>query len=86
MVTKKELEREYLKNKKSTRECARLFGISQPVIRYYMKKYNIKGRPYTENKIPLKKGDKMPEKWKKSIAKAMTNNPRNYMRGGKWRT
>jgi len=80
-ITKKALYKEYVVNKKSTRECANFFGTYQAKIRQLMKEYGIKARDYTENKMPLKKGDKMPQQWRKKIAKSMTNNPKNWMYG-----
>ena len=80
-LTGENLYKEYIDNKRSTRECAKAFGVTQSLIMRRMRYWNIPSRSYKENKMPLKKGDKMPESQKENISKAMVDNPRNYMLG-----
>lgn len=73
-MDKQSLHRLYVTEGKSTRECAEHFGMGQGGIRYWMQKYGIKGRPYTENKMPTPKGGKLKKKHRKGISSSMRGN------------
>lgn len=57
-TSKEELNDLYINQRKSTWEIGKILGFGQSTVRAWMKRYGIAGRPYTENKMPLKKGDK----------------------------
>jgi hypothetical protein len=59
-ITKEILSEMYLVNKMSTRSIAKFTGTNQTKIVDMMKEYGIKARPKTENKMPVKKGEKIP--------------------------
>lgn len=80
-LNKENLEKCYLTDKLSTRKCAEIFGISQPCIRVRMKKWGIKGRPYTENIMPVLKGSHLSDNHKNNISFTHKNNPNYHMRG-----
>mgnify|MGYP005632026545 CR=1 FL=1 len=80
-LNKENLTKCYLTAKLSTRECAKVFEVTQSTILRRMKKYHIKGRPYTENKTPNPKGSHLSEKHKKAISEHHKNDPNLYMRG-----
>jgi hypothetical protein len=48
-ISKQELERQYVINKKTTTEISRLFNCSPSLITYYLKKYLIPMRPYKDD-------------------------------------
>jgi hypothetical protein len=71
-TTKEELTELYIKQNKGTREIASLFGISQPTAIKLLKNCGIQLKTYKQNKMPMKKGDKMPESQRLAIIKGTT--------------
>jgi transposase-like protein len=81
VLDRETLEREYYENRKSQREIAEQYGVTQTKVARWMKNYGLKSRPPTENKMPTAKGSHLDEEHKKAISEAMTDNPKNYMQG-----
>lgn len=61
----------YVEQGKSTREIAKIIGVSQPIIRKILIDKKIPLRTYKENKIPIEKGGKMSEEHKRAISEAL---------------
>lgn len=74
-VTKKILSEYYLGRKLSTREIAKLLGVSQWTVCRKLKEFGIKARSYSENKMPVPKGSKLLEAHRKAISDHHKNDP-----------
>lgn len=70
VLSKFSLEELYINQKKSTREIAKLFQISQSRVFKSLQLFNIPRRSYKENKMPVEKGGTLSEAHKANIAKA----------------
>jgi hypothetical protein len=72
---KEDLERYYLVEKKSTREIAIIYGVTQHPIRKWLKYYGIKARTYKENIMPVKKGSHLSKEHSLAISLASIGKP-----------
>lgn len=80
-ITKEHLHNLYINQQLSTRECAESLEISQSMVRVLMKKFGIKGRPYTKNKMPISKGSHLSKNHKKAISDHHKNDPNWHTKG-----
>lgn len=82
LVTKEELEREYIQNENTVRECAEIFGISVGAVFNYLKRYGIPTRKEltvksklkmseSQKRRPRRLGFKLSEETKNKISKSL---------------
>lgn len=80
-LNKENLLQKYIVDKLGTRECAKIFGVSQYTVCRKLKKFGIKSRAYTENKMPTPKGSNLSDAHKKAISDHHKNDQNWHMRG-----
>ena len=71
-ISKEQLRRWYIIEKRGTREIGKLLGLSQPWARKRLVENGIQLRSYKENKMPVPKGSHLTEAHRRAIGKAQT--------------